>query len=60
MVDTIKMTLELDDRLFEPWKLLEEWGAKTHTSLKQEQSLVGYSASPEVVSDRKDHSVPDY
>ena len=42
IVDTIKMTLELDEnRLAELRKLREEWGTKTHASLKQVQSLVG-------------------
>ena len=40
MVDTIKMTLELDEnRLSELHSLLESWGQKTHASLKQVQSL---------------------
>ena len=36
IVDTIKMTLELDEnRLSELPNLLEDWGHKTHASLKQ-------------------------
>ena len=42
IVDTIKMTLELDDtRLNELRNILLVWGGKTHASLKQIQSLVG-------------------
>ena len=42
IVDTIKMTLELDEnRLSKLDSLLESWGHKTHASLKQVQSLVG-------------------
>ena len=42
IVDTIKMTLELDEnRLSELHNLLEDWGHKMHASLKQVQSLVG-------------------
>ena len=42
IIDTIKMTLELDEnRLSELQNLLENWGHKTHASLKQVQSFIG-------------------
>ena len=60
-VDTVKLTLELDEeRLLELCQLLENWDNVTHASLKQMQSLVGYSASPQIASDRVDHSSPGY
>ena len=42
IVDTKKMTLELDDgRLEELRNMLSSWGGKTHATLKQVQSLLG-------------------
>ena len=42
IVDTVKMTLELDEeRLLELCQLLERWGNMSHGCLKQVQSLVG-------------------
>ena len=42
IVDTLKMTLELDDApLKEIKEMLINWGEKSHASLKEIQSLVG-------------------
>ena len=42
IVDTVKMTLELDEiRLLELCQLLDKWGNMSHVCLKHIQSLVG-------------------
>ena len=42
IVHLVKMTLELDStRLHDLKSLLQDWGNKTHTSLKEVQNLVG-------------------